>query len=493
MTNLSHSELRREALEGINFGSVNSESEADLDELFVRTRDFDKFLEQNVWLALGAKGTGKSALFELFTKYEDSARRLAGNALSDVIIAPGTGFGDLSEVATGDIQALKNEASGFDHDKLWRLYIAVKAGLALGSDAKVRKGPLRDLRSAVGVGRDFRMGPLLGELWDLTIGAKPQRVAISAQGASIELTGGKRTLDVVTLLADANEALVQSGKILWLMFDKVDEIWPADRVERQKSLEGLMTACMSIRRTFPAIQPKLMLRTDLWADLDFTNKDHLTDKRVELGWNKIQLTSLLVKRALRKSAVRAYVEAVLPDLSRRPVDEWTADEQSAALGYIFPETAYPGEREARIMDWMIERVRDGRNTVLPRDAIVLANTAADQQRESGAPGEVSIFSRDAIRAAFTRTSEIRCEAFLAEFPSLREHFRRFNGATKASFTRSELLSLMDGLEPSGDVMLERLFEIGVIQPNTGRMLTAQTFEIPRLYRAGLGLVIRGRP
>ncbi|GAB3067719.1 P-loop ATPase, Sll1717 family [Nocardioides zeae] len=481
------------ALASLDFGSVNSESEADLDRLFVRTSDFDKFLQPHVWLALGAKGTGKSALFELFTKFESTARRLAGSALNDVIIAPGTGFGDLTEVATGDLQALKSEAKDFDHDRLWRLYIAIKAGMALDESFKIPRGPLRDLLAAVGERRDYRVGPMLRELWTLAIGNAPEVVTVSAGGASVALSGGKRSLDVVTLLDDVNTALYEKGKVLWLVFDKIDEIWPADRGERRRALEGLLTASMHIRRTFPAIQPVVLLRTDLWSELDFTNKDHLTDKRIELNWNPIQLTSLLVKRALRREAVLAYVLGQIPSLSGREVEDWTADERLDALKTIFPSTAYPGEREAAIMDWLVERVTDGRRTALPRDTIVLANAAADKQRDLGEVGSPSLLSREAVREAFTKTSEIRYESFLAEFPDLREHFRRFSGLSKADFTRAEILELMDGLEPNGDALLERLFEIGVVRPNTGRVLTAASYEIPRLYRTGLGLVIRGRP
>nr|WP_274635768.1 hypothetical protein [Microbacterium bovistercoris] len=481
------------ALAGLDFGSVNSEAESDLDRLFVRTGDFDKFLRENVWLGLGAKGTGKSALFELFTKYEDTARELAGGALDDVVIAAGTGFGDLSEVATGDLQALRDAEASYDHDRLWRLYIAIKAGLALDNSFDIPRGPLRDLRTAVGEQRDYRVGPLLKELWELAIGAAPSEVTVSAGGANVAIRGGKRNLDVVTLLDDVNRALLAAGKKLWLIFDKVDEIWPSDRTERRKALEGLMTASMQIRRTFPAIQPKLLLRTDLWSELDFTNKDHLTDKRIELNWSTAQLTSLLVKRATRKTPVREYCEGEVSALSGRDVDDLSPEERHQVLLTLLPATAYPGQREAAIMEWLVERVRDGRLTVLPRDAIVLANSAADNQRDLGEPASAPLLSREAVRDAFTRTSEVRCEAFLAEFPELREHFRRFSGETKAEFSRQELLDLMSGLQPSDDDLLERLFEIGVVRPNTGRVATASSYEIPRLYRSGLGLVIRGRP
>lgn len=484
---------KEKALTALDFGSVSSESEEDLDRLFVRTSDFDKFLKPQVWITLGAKGTGKSALFELFTRFEPAARQMAGKSLNDVVIAAGTGFGDLSEIATGDLQSLMNSSQGYDHDRLWRLYIAVKAGLALDESFKIPGGPLKDLVSAVHQWKDFRIGPLLQDLWELTIGNSPQQVSISSHGATISLQGGRRKLDVVTLLQDVNRALATNGKTLWLIFDKVDEIWPSDRDERRRALEGLMTAIMQIRRTFPAIQPKVMLRTDLWSELDFTNKDHLTDKRIELGWGSRQLASLLVKRAANVQEVRDYITDELNALSNRDIDDWTADERLEALYKIFPATAYPGEREAAIIDWLIERVCDGRKTVLPRDSIVLANSAADNQRDLGEPGATALLSRETVREAFTRTSEIRYDSFLAEFPNLKEHFRRFSGQTKADFRRDELLDLMEGLTPSGDELLERLFDIGVVRPDTGRVTTATSYEIPRLYRTGLGLVIRGRP
>lgn len=483
----------KRALEALDFGSVSSESEDDLDRLFVRTSDFDKFLKPNVWLALGAKGTGKSAIFELFTKYQPAARKLSGGALDDVIIAAGTGFGDLTEIATGDLQSIKLKAEGYDHDRLWRLYIAIKSGMALDSSFQIPRGPLKELMVAIGGRRDYRIGSLLRDLWELAVSSPPKSVTVSAGGASVTLCGDGRTLDVVTLLEDVNTSLNSNGKVLWLLFDKIDEIWPSDRSERKKALEGLVTACMYIRRTFPAIQPVLMLRTDLWADLDFTNKDHLTDKRIELNWNSNQLVSLLVKRALRNEPVCRYLTDELSKLSGSDVDSWSPEDRLSILEKIFPSTAYPGEKEAAIMDWLMQRITDGRGTALPRDAIVMANQAAQLERDGGSVWSHSLLSRESVRKAFTKTSEIRCESFLAEFPELRGHFRKFNGQTKSSFTKKEILQLMSGLAPNGDELLERLFDIGVIRPDSGRVLTAKSFEIPRLYRAGLGLVIRGRP
>lgn len=485
---------RREALKLLDFGTVDSESEPDLDRKFVRTADFDAFLNVNVWLALGAKGTGKSALFELLTKHEPVARAITGRKLDDVWITAGTGFADLSEIATGDLHDLSREAD-YDHDRLWRLYIAIRAALALGKSDKVPQGPLRELLVAVGEKRDLRVGPLLKSLWKLVIGSPPSEVTIASHGASVTLKGGSRTLDVVTLLDDVQKTLEAEGKELWILFDKVDEIYPSDRAERIKALEGLMTACMSIRRTFPRIRPKVLLRTDLWRHLDFTNKSHLTDKQITLSWTGDQLMSLLLKRAITNEYVWELVATEHPRLLEvAGVEDLTAAEREAALSVVLPPSAYTGQNEASIADWIEARVTDAQGTVLPREAILLCKVAQRMQQQKG--GDVppdTLISRESIREAFPELSTTRCESYLAEFPELRDHFARFRGQTTSTFTRAEIDDLMAGLDPAGDHLLTELFEVGVLQPVRGDVKTADSFEVPRLYRLGLGLVIRGRP
>ena len=99
-------------------------------------------------------------MFELFTKYEGMARALAAKQLKDTWITAGTGFSDLSEISTGDITEPRSQR-GYEHEKLWRLYIAVRAGLAISNSDNIPNGPLKDLLRALGERRDFRIGPLL--------------------------------------------------------------------------------------------------------------------------------------------------------------------------------------------------------------------------------------------------------------------------------------------------------------------------------------------
>ena len=53
-------EDKNELLRNLEFGNVDSESETDLDSKFIKTQDFNSFLNPQKALVLGAKGSGKS-------------------------------------------------------------------------------------------------------------------------------------------------------------------------------------------------------------------------------------------------------------------------------------------------------------------------------------------------------------------------------------------------------------------------------------------------
>lgn len=156
---------------------------------------------------------------------------------------------------------------------------------------------------------------------------------------------------------------------------------------------------------------------------------------------------------------------------------------------------YPGEREAGIVDWVYARVIDARGTAFPRETILLGNRSKARQLArpvSTTDSHGSLIGRDAVREAFSEVSRLRCETYLAEFPWLQDHFDRFAGKTQVECRRVELNAIMEGLRPSGLTMLNELHEVGIIRPVDGPVATATRFEIPRLYRQGLGLVVRGR-
>ncbi len=256
-----------------------------------------------------------------------------------------------------------------------------------------RMAPSKISSAHWGRSSDIRILPLLKSLWTTVAGDAPSEIRIGAGGATVTLKSGKRTLDVVGLLQEIEDALEFGGRVIWLLFDKVDEIFPSEPEERRAAIEGLMTACMSIRRQFPAIQPKILLRTDIWRDLNFTNKSHLSDKKVELKWTRNQLALFLLKRACAVETVRLHVETAVPALQGATVESLSPEDVETGVLSIFPETLYPGQREAQFVDWLVARVTDAQGTILPRETIMLGNQAkAEQEKSRGLP-ETGLLSR----------------------------------------------------------------------------------------------------
>ena len=312
-----------QALRGLDFGQPDSESEPDLDRRFVRTEDFTRFLDPRNMLILGPKGSGKSALFEMFAKHLPSTRKLADDRLNKVLIATGTGFGDSTELTTTDIQSF-HQLGDFQYEAVWKLYIALKLAMHLGSQRFTSNGPLRDVLRVTKKVPDYRIGPMMSSVWQLVVGTAPEEIDINIMGTGARIKSGRANLDVLDLLQDIQQVLERHNQRIWMLFDKIDEIHPGDPVQRDRALEGLFPACMDISRQYPNIVPRIFIRSDLYGpQLGFTNKSHLEGKQFVIDWDAKALQLLLIKRALIVPDVREYVESQVPVLKERAVEALT--------------------------------------------------------------------------------------------------------------------------------------------------------------------------
>lgn len=296
---------KQELLRSLTFGSVDSESETDLDKKFIRTKDFFDFVNPQKVLILGAKGSGKSALFQMFAKYENTAREMAQIDKEHVLIVTGTGFNDIKELHTDDFTKLLRQEDA-DFDRIWELYIAVKIAIALGNAGYYCGENLIEFYKHAGLLEDYRILAILRQLWDMVIGTPVQGIDIEVKGIKIKI-GGKYSIDTQDILTEINDVMENENLDCWILFDKIDELFSSDYEKRKKCIESLFRTYLNFVNRFPRIKFKIFLRNDIWSTLEFVNKSHLSDKRIELSWSENDLLVMLMRRCLNNEMIEEYV------------------------------------------------------------------------------------------------------------------------------------------------------------------------------------------
>jgi len=479
---------KKKLLEELNFGNVDSESEEALDKIFIQTDDFVKFLDEKTSVIIGAKGAGKSALFRLFSDFEEEARKRACEKLDSVILLNGIGFKDVPNMDMGTIYRDMKEEK-IDFRSAWNIYVMYKLVYQLYAKENIVAGPnSKTLLIRNGSVNDNRFLGLLKRLYEKLIGDAPKVDEISFSDFSVKISKNKK-ISSDEVLKEINEELGSKGKKVWLLLDKIDELFSDKSDIRKNCIEGLFLTLIDYQSRYKNIKLKIFLRSDIWTELNFVNKSHLADKQVRLVWNEDDLKRMIIKRGCLNENVKAYVQEICgtDDLESK-TDE--------AFACLFPRKAYSGEREATTIKYMMARIVDGQGGVYPRELINFCNESVKIEREQMETQSVTenippIVSGNSIVKAFTVVSTNKVNTFLSEFGSLKEHFKRFEGQSKAYFEKEELEELMEGLSPSGDDMIRQMYETGILKPSTSAVISPY-YEIPRLFRVGLGMVIKGR-
>lgn len=476
-------------IESIDFGNVDAESDDDLERKFVKTNDFFELKNPKIALILGAKGSGKSALFKVLSNIDDGLNKDLFSGDEPVIVT-GTGFKDISEVSTDDIEKMVDMGMGYD--KIWELYIAFKIANKLGNLQWFGDGEeLNKYYHQSGILTDYRILPILKGLYSTLIGGKNDELKIKISDVDLEVkSNGDGAIDVIDLLIDINNILEQENKDCWILFDKIDELYADDYEKRRICIESLFRVYLNFVSRFPRVKFKIFLRTDIWATLNLVNKSHISDKIINLKWSEYDLLKLIVKRILQSDSVCQYISAVTGLEKQSMLDKNNIND---VFYTIFPRQAYAGKKEAKLIKWMMSRIEDGIGGKYPREFINFGIEAKKISMEEGEYDGESLFSQNVIRLAYVKVSKTKCETYLSEFPSLKNHFIRFHGHATYKYTRQEIIDIMDGLSPARDEMIRQLYEVGLLRPAGNKNLAAATeFEIPKLFRPGLQLQLKGR-
>ncbi len=492
-------------LSNLSFGKVDAESDDKLTNCFIGTDLFKQALQPRHTLLLGGKGSGKSAFFRLLSQDIYRLTPLLHNAFTEIYSIPAYGLNSDEYISYSEIQEI-NPKTIDDFKYFWQLYFGLKAATIIASCPRMRSRVYSTKSDSLNSNYNTIIN-LLSEIGLYKRNAYIDRVNKKIKDLlflhQTKTYKGKTALNIISLLNMVDKVLKETKCLVWILADQLDLLYLDNLERREKAVTALIQLLIEYSNRFSNINLKVFLRTDIYKNLQIVNKSHLVSLTVELKWADNLIIKLLVARAVHDRLVRAYCEKILNEnLDVAKVISANDDLIEKVFYLIFNLNMNSGATPNH--NWIMKRMVDGLGMLYPREFIHLGNQAVIKQREINKSfastsnnnmykqNSLNILSIAAIKEAFSEVSKYRCDTFLySEFPHLKNHFNQFKGLTKTLIHRDDLYTMFRNLNPLGTDAVCAIYETGLLQPIGNKNVDAcLKFNIPPLYRSGLGIVSR---
>ncbi|TKJ42176.1 hypothetical protein CEE37_00425 [candidate division LCP-89 bacterium B3_LCP] len=450
-------------LDKIDFGLGAAQQERrQLRNYFYRSGSFALACSDKTYIILGAKGAGKSAIFQMFSELESEI---------PIFAPPNLWISD--EPKLRDHWATLQPLGISSQVILWRFYIAsLIANLCLEqpnfpSELRsaferflVRWGLVNEVPTAWQSMRSIKITVGLGDHIKTEI---PPKKALAAT-------------EIDYVIYSADQWFEESGADLWICLDSLDEVsingHDHDNVE--DLLSNLMRAVAELLR-LKRIRFKLFFRSDVYHSLTYVNKDHFSALKLDLEWSREDLAILLAHR------IRPLHPSHDNLLTFPTSLEWINEIFDWKKGKI-PNS----------FDQLYELLKDGNGNVLPRDLINFCIAAQRTQQnfnnqDINTPTNGKLVSWQAIHEAVERTAASKLNDFLQVFQNYKDTYDQLKGSASRCFSRSELSKAL-GREDSLDanIVIADLVRVGAIAIKDRRAVNlSDSFEIPFLYSLAL--------
>lgn len=289
-----------------SFGAVGAEDDDTLLDYFLSTPAVNQIESGRKMLVLGRKGSGKTALVKYF-----------GNNTSDNVIHIPLRLGQYP----WNVHAQRKNSGASDieiYSSSWRYLIAVKTLSAiLGKYKKVI------FSTEAAIARDFLIENYETQDVDLRQIPTPNRIKLTKGTAGVKLPGltkNEISWDVVEqrsnlglMIENISDALFKLSDSIarqisidkvYLHFDELDLGLQVLTDDRRLLLIGLTVASRAIRNfklENIRILPVLYLRTDIWENIDFSDKNKIAEQlSYEIVWDSNNLRKLIDQRIRSK-------------------------------------------------------------------------------------------------------------------------------------------------------------------------------------------------
>jgi cellulose biosynthesis protein BcsQ len=454
------SEKRWEIIENLTFPPLNAANPSqELENLFQRTANFDKFLDETTCLIRGRKGTGKTALYLLLLKHEETAKRLAHGRLAKTILNSGHGSFIASRPTRNDFEFISKNLieNGGSWEDFWRAYLLLN--LYRHKNAKSKHLML----SGRGIPNKFQ--PVHFILKQLPQGNWQSEHT----KALVQLIA---TPDLRLVVSDALNFFDEQNKkndcTLCSLYDDLDEDFP--EAIRQQALTGLFQLIQFCdARSLKTIRFKVFLREDIWEWLNFDNKSHFNGRDLLLEWTRMDFLRLALRQAIQSPKFKDLVDRTSPVTS---IDQASEEDLSRALDLLWGSRRRKGQKAKYVSRWVYERLTDSSGSTFPRSLSALLDGAKNHEliykgQTSIQPPTDRLLRGRSLEIGLEIASKERCDAIKQEYPNLSDFFNALEGVN-ALITKDELEGVWQETDSIRNIasfneFVDLLTKIGIIQ------------------------------
>ena len=455
---------RLELIKSLNFPKPNAESildtEVDFNTIFQKTADFDRFLEDSVWIIRGRKGTGKSALYKLFTKYTEIAKKRSGGILNNTIIFSGHGVSNTFKPNTDVFSDIQKQIVTDDSDwlSIWRAYAIIRLYQSYPEFTDIIKSAkLNSLCSRL----EYNFKATENIAWESKHTSKLLEFATDTK-----LNGLCR--DAITHF---NNYLKSKNQKIWLLYDDLDQDIRENTTWQKEALGGLMRLIYDTNNNnLYQIRFKVFLREDIWSNLVFTNKSHFSDARtLLLKWDKEDFFRLAYRLAVGGSEkFKTFTHRILP-LADDQLDETNEETLRQALSPLWGLRRQKTQN-AYVSTWVYSRLTDSSGNTYPRSLTILLSKAKEfelQQSQGKSAPTDHLLRWNSLTKGLEIASVERCDAIKNEYPELSEFFDNI-GQLGSLFSDEKFKNFWQNATQlqaqfnTFDAFLKRLKDIGLL-------------------------------
>lgn len=456
-------------------------SSHDFNSIFQKTTDFERCLDDAVWVIRGRKGTGKSTLYTLFTKYRENAEEYARGRLEGIQILSGHGNSDSFRPTVDVFSQIHEELHNQKKDwlSLWRAYAVIQIYRAFSKFTEILDQPSLELLSSH---LKYNFEPSQNIIWE-----RKHTQKLIEFVTNDALNGCCRDA-----LSYCDRALSQTAQKIWLFYDDLDQDIQENSPWQQSALGGLMRLIYDLNNQgLYNIRFKVFLREDIWSNLIFTNKSHFGEARtLLLQWGKIDFLRLAYRLATRSSMPFKMLSNRISPLADSDINEASEDSLRQALGPLWGLRIEKG-KNAYVFQWVYSRLTDASNNTYPRSLVILLNRAKEVEltmQTKNVPSD-RLLGWKSLTEGLEAASRERCDAIRNEYPDLGAFFDRMN-ELNSLFKTEDLENLWrqtiaSQSELSFENFLTRLEQIGLIASRRDRK--RYDYAVADLYVYGFGV------